>query len=148
MPCAPASAADDLPDLIDGTDIGVLATRRPDDSIMLSPVWWEWRDGGFNIWVDAETDRKIQHIRRDPRVTFVVANQVWPYQGFEVRGEATHQRRRLLRRPAPDGRALRRPRGGRADGLDVRAGRRHPARAGRRRAAGRTRTDRAVAALI
>ena len=66
--CAPASTAADLPDLIDGTDIGVLATRRPDDSIMLSPVWWEWRDGGVNIWVDAETDRKIQHIRRDPRV--------------------------------------------------------------------------------
>jgi PPOX class probable F420-dependent enzyme len=80
---------DDLPELMTGTDIGVLATRRPDDSIMLSPVWWEWRDGGFNVWVDAETDRKIQHIRRDPRVTFVVPNQVWPYQGYEIRGEAT-----------------------------------------------------------
>ena len=80
---------DDLPDVMHGTDIGTLATRRPDDTIMLSPVWWEWRDGGFGIWVDAETDRKIRHIRRDPRVTFVVANQVWPYVGFEVRGEAT-----------------------------------------------------------
>jgi hypothetical protein len=80
---------DDLPDLLVGTDIGVLATRRPDDTIMLSPVWWEWRDGGFNIWVDAETDRKIQHIRRDPRVTFVVANQIWPCVGFEVRGAAS-----------------------------------------------------------
>ena len=56
---------------------------------MLSPVWWEWRDGGINVWVDAETDRKVQHIRRDPRVTFVIPNQVWPYRGFEVRGEAT-----------------------------------------------------------
>ena len=69
---------DDLPVLRDGTDIGVLATRRPDDSIMLSPVWWEWRDGGVNIWVDTENDRKIRHIRRDPRVTFVVPNQHWP----------------------------------------------------------------------
>jgi PPOX class probable F420-dependent enzyme len=81
-------SADDLAPLLAATDIGVLATRRPDDSIMLSPVWWEWRDGGFDIWVDAESDRKIQHLRRDPRATFVVANQVWPYQGFEVRGEA------------------------------------------------------------
>ena len=111
--------AADLPDLIEGTDIGVLATRRPDDSIMLSPVWWEWRDGGVNIWVDAETDRKIQHIRRDPRVTFVIPTQAWPYQGFEVRGEAILERRRLLRRPAPHGRALRWPRGGRTHGLDA-----------------------------
>ncbi|MEO5885163.1 MAG: pyridoxamine 5'-phosphate oxidase family protein [Candidatus Limnocylindrales bacterium] len=81
--------ADDLSDLLGEPLIGVLATRRPDDSIMLSPVWWEWRDGGFNVWVDAETDRKIRHIRRDPRVTFVVANQTWPYKGFEIRAEAT-----------------------------------------------------------
>lgn len=79
---------DDLRDILDAPLIGVLATRRPDDSILLSPVWWEWRDDGFSIWVDAETDRKIQHLRRDPRATFVVANQTWPYKGFEVRGEA------------------------------------------------------------
>ena len=79
----------DLPDLLQAPLIGVLATRRPDDSIMLSPVWWEWRDDRFAIWVDAETDRKIRHLRRDPRATFVVANQTWPYKGFEVRGEVT-----------------------------------------------------------
>lgn len=89
MPMRTGLDATDLADLLEGTDIGVIATRRPDDSIMLSPVWWEWRDGGINVWVDAETDRKVQHIRRDPRVTFVIPNQVWPYRGFEVRGEAT-----------------------------------------------------------
>lgn len=79
---------DDLPDLLAAPRIGVLATRRPDDSIMLSPVWWEWRDGGFGIWVEGEADRKIRHLRRDPRATFVVGDETWPYQGLEVRGEA------------------------------------------------------------
>jgi PPOX class probable F420-dependent enzyme len=80
--------AADLPGLLEEPVIGVLATRRPDDSILLSPVWWEWRDGGFSIWVESEEDRKIRHLRRDPRTTFVVANDTWPYTGLEIRGEA------------------------------------------------------------
>ena len=80
---------DDLPELLAAPLIGILATRRPDDSILLSPVWWDWRDGGFDIWVDTLTDRKIRHLQRDPRMTFVVANDTWPYQGLEIRGEAT-----------------------------------------------------------
>jgi PPOX class probable F420-dependent enzyme len=83
---------DDLPDLMDGDDLGVLATRRPDDSIMLSPVWWHRRDGAFYIWAEDETDRKVRHIERDPRVTFLVTNQRRPYRGYEIRGEATLSR--------------------------------------------------------
>ena len=56
---------------------------------MLSPVWWEWRDGGFNVWAEGWDNGKIKHIVRDPRVSFVVANQAWPYKGLEIRTEAT-----------------------------------------------------------
>ena len=80
---------DDLPDLLEAPLIGVLATRRKDDTILLSPVWWEWRSGGFNVWADSWENGKVKHIVRDPRVTFVVANQEWPYKGFEVRADAT-----------------------------------------------------------
>lgn len=80
---------DDLADLLQEPLIGILATRTADDTIVLSPVWWEWLDGGFNVWAPAETDRKVRHLRRDPRATFVVANQTWPYRGFEVSGTAT-----------------------------------------------------------
>ena len=78
----------DLADLLEAPLIAVLATRRLDDSIMLSPVWFEWREGGINIWVPDVEGGKVGHVRRDPRVTVVVANQTWPYKGFEVRGEA------------------------------------------------------------
>jgi PPOX class probable F420-dependent enzyme len=80
---------DDLGDLLDQPIIAVLATRRADDTTMLSPVWFEWRDGGINIWVPTPEGGKVAHVRRDPRVTVVVANHDLPYKGFELRGEAT-----------------------------------------------------------
>ena len=78
----------DLGDLLEQPIIGVLATRRADDTTLLSPVWFDWRDGAFSIWADTESG-KVHHIERDPRVSFVVANSEWPYKGLEVRGNAT-----------------------------------------------------------
>jgi len=80
--------AADVADLLEEPLVAVLATRRPDDSILLSPVWFEWRDGGFSVWASPNDKGKIRHIERDPRVTIVVANSDWPYKGIEVRGEA------------------------------------------------------------
>ncbi|MBA2254524.1 MAG: TIGR03618 family F420-dependent PPOX class oxidoreductase [Chloroflexi bacterium] len=79
----------DLGDLLDQPLIAVLATRRRDDTVMLSPVWFEWRDGGFNVWAESEANGKVRHLLRDPRASIVVANQEWPYKGIEVRGTAT-----------------------------------------------------------
>ena len=80
---------EDLGDLLDQPLIAVLATRRADDTVMLSPVWFEWYEGGIDIWVPTIDGGKVGHIQRDPRVTVVVANSTWPYKGFELRGEAT-----------------------------------------------------------
>ena len=81
-------SADDVADLLEAPIVAILATRRPDDTTLLSPVWFEWRDGGFNVWASASDKGKVRHIERDPRVTIVVANSDWPYKGIEVRGEA------------------------------------------------------------
>ena len=80
---------EDLGDLLEQPLIAVLATRRKDDTVMLSPVWFEWRDGGFNVWASPSDKGKVGHIQRDPRVSIVVANSDWPYKGIEVRGDAT-----------------------------------------------------------
>ena len=80
--------ADDVADLLEAPVVAILATRRADDTTMLSPVWFEWRDGGFNVWASASDKGKVGHIERDPRVTIVVANSEWPYKGIEVRAEA------------------------------------------------------------
>ena len=78
---------EDLDDFLDQPLIAVLATLRKDGSVLLSPVYHEWHDGGFNVWVEAE-NVKARHLRRDPRATIVVAESDAPLRGIEVRGSA------------------------------------------------------------
>jgi PPOX class probable F420-dependent enzyme len=78
---------DDLDGLLDEPLVAVLATLRSDGSVLLSPVWHEWRDDGFNLWLPAD-DVKSRHLRRDPRVTLVVAESAQPLRGVELRTEA------------------------------------------------------------
>ena len=78
---------EDLGGFLDEPRVAILATLRRDGTVLLSPVWHEWRDGGFNMWTGAE-DVKVRHLRRDPRATMVVAESQPPLRGVEVRGAA------------------------------------------------------------
>jgi PPOX class probable F420-dependent enzyme len=78
---------EDLDGFLDEPVVAVLATHRPDGTVLLSPVWHEWRDGGFNVWVGAD-DVKARHLRRDPRASILVAESQPPLRGVEVRGVA------------------------------------------------------------
>jgi PPOX class probable F420-dependent enzyme len=80
-------AVEDLGGFLDEPLLAVLATLRADGSVLLSPVWHEWRDGAFNVWVEA-SNVKARHLRRDPRATIVVAEAGPPLRGVEVRGMA------------------------------------------------------------
>lgn len=79
---------EDLPGFLDLPLVAVLATLRRDGSVQLSPVWHEWRDGGFNVWLPVD-DVKTRHLRRDPRATIVVAESEKPLRGAELRTLAT-----------------------------------------------------------
>jgi PPOX class probable F420-dependent enzyme len=78
---------DDLGDLAGLRLLAVLATYRPDGTVLLSPVWHEWREGGFQV-VTRSRDVKAAHLRRDPRASIVVCEHSLPYRGVEVRGHA------------------------------------------------------------
>jgi len=78
---------EDLGTFLDEPQVAVLATLRRDGTVLLSPVWHEWRDGGFNLWVGVQ-DVKVRHLRRDPRATIVVAESEPPLRGVEVRNAA------------------------------------------------------------
>jgi PPOX class probable F420-dependent enzyme len=78
---------EDLGDLLDEPLVAVLATLRMDGTVLLSPVYYEWRDGGFNIWVEQQ-NVKARHLRRDPRATILVAESDPPLRAVEVRGRA------------------------------------------------------------
>jgi PPOX class probable F420-dependent enzyme len=78
---------DDLATFLDEPLVAILATLRAEGSVLLSPVWHEWRDGGFNVWTGGN-DVKSRHLRADPRASIVVAESDFPMRGIEVRGEA------------------------------------------------------------
>jgi len=78
---------EDLDDLLEQPLVAVLATRRADGGVLLSPVWHQWRDGGFDV-VTGAGDVKVKQLRRDPRANIVVYEHVPPYRGIEVRCEA------------------------------------------------------------
>ena len=78
---------EDLGDLLEQPLVAVLATRRADGGVLLSPVWHQWRDGGFDV-VTGAGDVKVKQLRRDPRANIVVYEHVPPYRGIEVRCEA------------------------------------------------------------
>jgi PPOX class probable F420-dependent enzyme len=80
-------APSDLGDLLELPLVAVLATYRPDGDVLLSPVWHEWRDGGFQVATGAN-DIKARHLRRDPRASIVVYEHEQPYRGIEVKGRA------------------------------------------------------------
>ena len=68
---------EDLGTFLEDPSVAVIATLRADGSVQLSPVWHEWRDGGFNVWIIAN-DVKHRHLRRDPRLSIVVAESEPP----------------------------------------------------------------------
>src|SRR5919204_5367988 len=78
---------DDLGDLLELPLVAVLATYRRDGTVLLSPVWHEWRDNGFSV-VTAQRDVKARHLRRDPRASIVVCEHGPPYRGLELRARA------------------------------------------------------------
>ena len=78
---------EDLGDLLDKPLVAVLATLRTDGSVLLSPVYHEWRDGGFNIWVERQ-NVKARHLGHDPRAAILVAESDPPLRAIEVRGRA------------------------------------------------------------
>ncbi len=74
-------------DLLDLPFVATLATYRRDGTVLLSPVWHEWRDGGFNVTIEPD-DVKARHIRNDARASIAVYESDPPYRGIELRGNA------------------------------------------------------------
>ncbi len=77
----------DLGDFLAGTDLAVLTTYRKDGSVLLSPVWYEWADDGFNVFV-FDGDIKLTHLARDLRASVLVAEDKPPYRGIQLDAEA------------------------------------------------------------
>jgi len=81
----------ELGDLLEQPFNATLATYRRDGSVLLSPVWHEWRDGGFSIITGAD-DVKLRHIQRQGRAVAVVSDNDFPFRGIELSCSPTIER--------------------------------------------------------
>jgi len=77
----------ELADFLELPLVAVLATYRQDGGVLLSPVWHQWRDDGFDVVV-SPNDIKLRHLRRDPRASILVYDDEPPYRGVEIRTTA------------------------------------------------------------
>lgn len=77
----------DLGNLLELPLVAVLATYRRDGSALLSPVWHDWRAGGFDVAIGRH-GVKAGHLRRDPRAGILVFEHEPPYRGVELRCRA------------------------------------------------------------
>ena len=83
--------SEELESLLAAPSPAVLTTYRKDGTALVSPVWFRWSSGLFEV-VIAEDDVKIKHLTRDPRVVLVVFEAVPPFRGVEARGNAMLRR--------------------------------------------------------
>jgi len=74
----------ELGELLELPLLAVLATYRRDGTVLLSPVWHEWIDDGFNV-ASRSDDVKVRHLQRNPRANIVVCESALPYRGIELR---------------------------------------------------------------
>jgi len=77
---------EDVRSLVDAPAPAVLTTYRQDGSALVSPVWFRYASGVFEVVV-AEGDVKLRHLARRPECVLVVFEAVPPFRGVEVRGE-------------------------------------------------------------
>ena len=85
----------ELGDLLERPFNATLATYRRNGSVLLSPVWHEWHDGGFSIITGAD-DVKLRHVERQGRAAAVVSDNDFPFRGIEVTAEPTMVRDRAF----------------------------------------------------
>ena len=76
-------SVEQLGDLLERPFNATLATYRRDGTVLLSPVWHEWRDSGFSI-VTGVGDVKLRQIEQRGLAGAVVADNDPPFRGIEV----------------------------------------------------------------
>jgi Pyridoxamine 5'-phosphate oxidase len=78
---------EDLGDLLDQPRNAIIGLHAADGSILLTPVWFLFRDGKFRFQVPGG-DRKISLLRDDARISMLVAEEERPYRAIELKGVA------------------------------------------------------------
>ena len=78
---------DDLVDLLERPLFGSLGTIRPDDTVQVNPMWFEFDADGDRIRFTHTTERaKYRNLQRNPAMSLLVVDPDDMYRFLEVRG--------------------------------------------------------------
>jgi PPOX class probable F420-dependent enzyme len=77
-----------LASLLSNPSPATLTLNREDGRAITSPVWFRM-EGDWFEFVVAAGERKLDHLRADPRCGLLVFEAVAPFRGVQVTGEAT-----------------------------------------------------------
>jgi PPOX class probable F420-dependent enzyme len=72
-------------DLLERPLYGHLATTRPDGSVQVSPMWFDW-DGELLRFAHTTKRQKYRNVQRNPRVAMSISDPDNPYRYLELRG--------------------------------------------------------------
>src|SRR5258707_10931570 len=73
-------------DLLERPLYGHLATTRPDGSVQVSPMWFDW-DGELLRFAHTTNRQKYRNVQSNPRVAMSISDPDNPYRYLEVRGD-------------------------------------------------------------
>ena len=78
----------EVDELLAELHVAVITTLNRDGSPQSTPVWY--MPEADTIWVIADQDSlKVRNLKRDPRVSIMIASDSSPYRYIVFRGEAT-----------------------------------------------------------
>jgi len=77
---------DGYEDLLTRPLYGHLATARPDGTVQVNPMWFEW-DGERLRFTHTTKRQKYRNITNNPHVAMSVVDPDVPYKYLEIRGE-------------------------------------------------------------
>ena len=81
-----ASIAPDYVHLLEQPFYGSLGTIRPDDTVQVSPMWFEY-DGETIRFTHTSKRAKFRNLQRNPSMSLAVIDPAKPFQYLEVRGK-------------------------------------------------------------
>jgi nitroimidazol reductase NimA-like FMN-containing flavoprotein (pyridoxamine 5'-phosphate oxidase superfamily) len=86
-PQMPPLTQDELVAFLKEAPIARLSSMNPDGTIHTAPVFFKYDDGDILIGTQ-EVTRKVRNSKQNPNVTVLIDNQVPPYKGVVIYGEA------------------------------------------------------------
>ena len=82
---------DQVRELLAKPNPSVITTVRPDGQPVSVATWYLWDDGRFLVDMD-ETRKRLEYLRKDPRVTLTVLDDDTWYTHLSVQGRVVEMR--------------------------------------------------------